>query len=120
MAMKINILPKAQDMLNSRLESDQFLRVGVTEGGCAGMKYSAEIDRDLQGDDEVVFQLGDIRIVSNVGSRGYLDGLTIDFSNDLIGGGLQFTNAKTEHTCGCGSSFSLSGFPIINGGKCGK
>lgn len=118
--MNIRILQKAQEMLNQKLESGQFLRVTVTEGGCAGMTYSAEIAQDLQDGETVVFQLGDIRVVSNAESRQYLDGLTIDFSDELIGGGLQFTNAQTERTCGCGASFSLAGFPVINSGDCGK
>ena len=118
--MNINILEKARQMLGSKLEPDQFLRVTVTEGGCAGLTYSADIDRQMKEGESVVLQSGDIRIVSDPESSRYLDGLTIDHSDELIGGGLQFTNAGAETTCECGASFNLTGFPVIDNGKCGK
>ena len=118
--MKIIIEEKAREMLKNKLEPDQFLRVAVTEGGCAGLTYSADIDREMQEGESVVLQSGDIRIVSNQESSQYLDGLIIDYSDALIDGGLQFTNASAETTCGCGASFNLAGFPVIENGKCGK
>ena len=84
------------------------------------MTYSADIDREMHAGESVILQSGDIRLVSEQESSKYLDGLTIDYSDDLIGGGLQFTNASAETTCGCGASFNLSGFPVIEDGKCGK
>ncbi|MEA2116179.1 MAG: iron-sulfur cluster assembly accessory protein [Thermodesulfobacteriota bacterium] len=118
--MKIIIQEKAREMLRNKLEADQFLRVVVTEGGCAGLTYSADIDREMKEGESVILQSGDIRVVSDPESSQYLDGLTIDYSDDLIGGGLQFTNEHAGATCGCGSSFNLSGFPVVENGKCGK
>ncbi len=116
--MNITIKEKAKAMLNSKLGEDQFLRVGVTEGGCAGLTYSAEVVSEMKDGEDVVHTAGAIRIVAAAESTKYLDGLVIDYSDDLINGGLQFTNANTKSTCGCGQSFSLSGFPKIEGGKC--
>jgi iron-sulfur cluster assembly accessory protein len=65
----------------------------------------------------VVYTVGTIRVVAGEESLQYLDGLVVDYSDELINGGLQFTNAKTKTTCGCGQSFSLAGFPKIEGGK---
>jgi iron-sulfur cluster assembly protein len=118
--MKVIIQEKAREMLKNKLESDQFLRVTVTEGGCAGLTYDADIDREMKEGESVILESEDIRIVSNQESSQYLDGLTIDYSDELIGGGLQFTNANAGSTCGCGASFNLSGFPVIEDGKCGK
>ena len=116
--MNITILEKAEEMLKNKLDPDQFLRVVVTEGGCAGLTYGAEIDNTLQEGDSIVLEKDTIKVISDKNSSGYLDGLTIDYSDDLIGGGLQFTNANTKKTCGCGQSFSLSGFPEIPEGDC--
>jgi len=118
--MKIIIQEKAREMLGNKLEADQFLRVVVTEGGCAGLTYSADIDREMKEGESVILQSGYIRVVSDLESSQYLDGLIIDYSDDLIGGGLQFTNEKAGSTCGCGASFNLSGFPVMENGKCGK
>ena len=105
-------------MLNNKLKADQFVRVGVTEGGCAGLTYSAEIATGMKDGDSVVHTAGQICIVADAKSRKFLDGLVIDYSDDLINGGLQFTNANTKTTCGCGQSFSLAGFPKVEGGQC--
>jgi iron-sulfur cluster assembly protein len=118
--MNITIKEKARKMLENKLEPEQFLRVTVTEGGCAGLTYNADIDREMKTGESVILQSNAIRIVSDQESSQYLDGLTIDFSDELIGGGLQFTNANAGSTCGCGASFNLSGFPVIEDGKCGK
>ena len=116
--MNITIKEKAATMLNNKLTAGQFLRVVVTEGGCAGLTYSATIASAMQGGDRVVHTAGAIRIVTDESSAKFLDNLVVDYSDDLINGGLQFTNANTKTTCGCGQSFSLSGFPKITGGKC--
>lgn len=116
--MKIVIKERAQEMLAAKLGPEQFLRVTIAEGGCAGLTYKAEIDQKMKGGEEVVLQAGTIRIVSDVQNARYLDGLIIDYSDDLLAGGLRFTHANTQKTCGCGASFSLAGFPVIDSGKC--
>jgi iron-sulfur cluster assembly protein len=116
--MHITIKEKAGAMLNNKLEADQFLRVGVAEGGCAGLTYSAEIVSKMKDSESVVHTAGAIRIVSGGANAKFLDGLVIDFSDDLLNGGLQFTNSNTKTTCGCGQSFSLSAFPKIDSTKC--
>jgi len=116
--VKIIVLENAVRMLKSKLESGQFLRVMVTEGGCAGLTYTAEVGREMREGDSVVLEQDGIRVVSDVEGSKYLEGLVIDYSDDLFNGGLKFTNANTKSTCSCGSSFSLSSFPEIKSGKC--
>lgn len=117
--MQITIMDKAREMLvRNNVGKDKFLRVTITKGGCAGLTYGAEFGTELRADESVIFQQEDIRIVSNAASMRYLDGLVIDFSDDLISGGLRFTNPHSGSTCGCGASFSLSSFPIKEGGGC--
>lgn len=116
--MHITIKEKAAAMLNKKLEAGQFLRVVVKEGGCAGLTYGATIDREMKEGESVVHTAGAIRIVTDTASERFLDGLVIDYSDELINGGLQFTNSNTRTTCGCGQSFNLSGFPKVDGGKC--
>jgi iron-sulfur cluster assembly protein len=116
--MHITIKEKAETMLHNKLKTGQFVRVGVAEGGCAGLTYRAEIGQEMKAGESVVHTAGEIRIVTDDKSLKFLDGLVIDYSDDLINGGLQFTNSNTKTTCGCGQSFSLTGFPKIEGGKC--
>lgn len=116
--MNITIKDKAAEMLNNKLADDQFLRVGVKEGGCAGLTYNAEIVSVIKECESVVHTSGSVRIVADEGSEKFLEGLIVDYSDDLINGGLQFTNSNTQSTCGCGQSFGLSNFPEIKEGNC--
>ncbi|MFA7382737.1 MAG: iron-sulfur cluster assembly accessory protein [Desulfurivibrionaceae bacterium] len=116
--MNITIKEKAEAMLNSKLAAGQFLRVFVKEGGCAGLTYGAEIASEMKNGELVVHTAGATRIVTDDASGKFLDGLVIDYSDELINGGLQFTNSNTKTTCGCGQSFNLKGFPKIEGAKC--
>ena len=119
--MDIVITERAREVLvEKEVGAEKFLRVKIVEGGCAGLTYDAEIDSNLQGDESVIFQDANIRIVSDKKSHQYMDGLNVDYSDDLVSAGLRITNAKSVSTCGCGSSFNLSGFPVIENGKCAK
>ena len=95
------------------VSQDTFLRIGVKSGGCSGNTYDAVLDSNMSEVDEVYFSEGNLRIVSDKVSSVFLDGLTVDFSNDLIEPGFRLTNANAKGSCGCGSSFS-TGDPAPN------
>jgi iron-sulfur cluster assembly protein len=119
--MNITIKQKAIDvLLSKKAGDDNFLRLMVVKGGCAGLTYSAEIDKIMAENESEIHHIEGIRIVSDRESMQYLDGLVIDYSDDLVSAGLKFSNTKSESTCGCGASFSLTGFPTQEGGDCSK
>ena len=95
------------------VSEDTFLRIGVKSGGCSGNTYDAVLDSNMSEVDEVYFSEGNLRIVSDKVSSVFLDGLTVDFSNDLIEPCFRLTNANAKGSCGCGSSFS-TGDPAPN------
>ena len=114
----IKITAAARDKLTHYGAGDgSFVRVLVKSGGCAGMTYDAEIDTTLQPGEKIVFKMEDITIVSNDESLPFLEGLRIDYSNDLISAGFRFNNDTNESSCGCGASFTLAGFPELNKGE---
>lgn len=104
----ISISEKAKNMLaHHGRNKSQFLRITVTTGGCAGMTYDAEIV-DLQGlNDKIIYEEKDLTILSNNESIPFLDGLEIDYSDDLISAGFRFNNSTNDSSCGCGASFKL-------------
>lgn len=105
--MNVNISSKAkQELLNIKVGGDRFLRIEVLTGGCSGMTYGAGIDEKMNDDDVVLYQDNDFKVVADMRSALYLDGLQIDYSDDLIRSGFRFYNPKAKKSCGCGSSFS--------------
>ena len=83
-----------------------FLRVGVKGGGCSGFSYVVEVDHQL-GEWDKVFGEYPTKIVCDQKSFVYLDGMQLDYSKSLVGGGFEFHNPNASGSCGCGKSFSV-------------
>jgi len=97
-------------------DENRFVRVIVKSGGCAGMTYDAEIDSILRENEKVIHEDEGVIVISDTTSLPYLEGLTIDYSDDLISAGFRFSNSTNKSSCGCGASFALAGFPDLNQG----
>lgn len=118
----IAISDKALDMLKHQGADEGIVRITVKSGGCAGMTYDAVIVGTMDPNDQLVWQNGDVQVVSDPSSLPYLEGLEVDYSDDLISAGFRFSNSSNESSCGCGASFTVSGFPqfINQGAGCGS
>jgi iron-sulfur cluster assembly accessory protein len=88
------------------VSEDRFLRIRTVPGGCSGTTYEASLDRELSGEDRVVYSDGDLRVVCDKESSYFINGLGIDYSSDLIKSGFRLTNPNASRACGCGSSFA--------------
>lgn len=84
-----------------------LFRLAVQPGGCAGLVYVIGFDQTLTAADQI-YDLQDVRIVVDLQSLSYLKGLTLDYSEDLMGGGFRFHNPNITQSCGCGNSFSVT------------
>jgi len=88
------------------LDADKVrLRIGVKGGGCSGFSYILDLTETRKETDEEFTQHG-VRIISDPKSLLYLNGVTIDFKDEIMGRGFVFHNPNASSTCGCGSSFS--------------
>lgn len=83
-----------------------LVRFGVAAGGCSGLQYSMDFAPEA-GENDRVFQLGDLRVACDGQAAPYLTGLTVDFSPALLGGGFKFLNPNAKRSCGCGTSFRV-------------
>lgn len=81
------------------------LRIFVEGGGCSGFQYGFMIEEDSTEDDFNI-DVQDISILVDPVSAQYVDGITIDFKDDLSGARFVMNNPQAVTTCGCGSSFS--------------
>ena len=96
------------------------LRVFVKGGGCGGMQYGMTFDDNVQDSDEVYTQFG-MRVVVDPTSMFYINGASIDYIDNLMGGGFHIENPNATSSCGCGSSFRTAGTPeAAAGGGCGS
>ena len=95
---------RVRKLLDERNLPEHALRVFVSGGGCRGMQYGMALESTPR-DDDARFAFGDVRVVIDPVSAEYLSGASIDYVDDLMGGGFKIENPNAKSTCGCGQSF---------------
>ena len=83
------------------------LRLGVKTGGCVAFYYTIDFDEAINLGDRV-YDCSGLSVVVDEQSIDSLDELTLDYSEDLMGGGFRFHNPKAVESCGCGNSFRIN------------
>jgi iron-sulfur cluster assembly protein len=92
--MAITLTERAAQEIKALLQEQGIpnasLRVWVAGGGCSGLQYQ----------------------------MAYMDGSSIDYVEDMLGGGFRIDNPNAIATCGCGSSFQAEGVEGVPGCGC--
>jgi len=105
----ISVTDKAAEAIKSIMTKeglhDHGLRVAVVGGGCSGMSYKLNFEKDPTPADKIFEEKG-VKIFVDTKSHLFLNGTTLDFSDGLQGSGFSFLNPNAKSSCGCGSSFS--------------
>jgi iron-sulfur cluster assembly protein len=83
------------------------LRVGVRNGGCAGMAYTMEYAEGANPTDEVVEDKG-VRILIDPKAVLFLLGTEMDYKIDKLSSQFVFNNPNQTSACGCGESVQLT------------
>jgi iron-sulfur cluster assembly protein len=83
------------------------VRVGVKNGGCAGMSYTMEYAERANPTDEVVDDKG-VRLLIDPKAVLFLLGTEMDFKTDRLSSGFVFNNPNQTSACGCGESVAIT------------
>ena len=83
------------------------LRVGVKNGGCAGMSYTMEYAEAVNPLDEIVEDKG-VKIFIEPKAILFLVGTEMDFVREKMGARFVFNNPNQTAACGCGESVSIT------------
>ena len=109
-----------------RDNSDVFIRIMITSGGCAGHQYHILMD-DYIGDADFVLvkdknikeiKQENVYVVVDEASLDYLHNSTMDFSDSLEFSGFTIDNPNITATCNCGNSFTCSGGFVMKKDDC--
>jgi iron-sulfur cluster assembly protein len=82
------------------------VRVGVKNGGCAGMSYTMEYAEKIDPLDEIVEDKG-VRILIDPKAVLFLLGTEMDYKVDRLSAQFVFNNPNQTSACGCGESVQL-------------
>jgi iron-sulfur cluster assembly protein len=70
---------------------------------------------------DFIFNAYGVKVVVDPLSINYLRGASVDYVEDMMGGGFKIDNPNATRSCGCGSSFSTEdGDAEASGGGCGS
>ena len=83
------------------------VRVGVKNGGCAGMSYYMEYAEKVDPLDEVIEDMG-VRILIDPKAVLFLLGAQMDFKVDRLSATFAFSNPNETSACGCGESVAIT------------
>lgn len=100
---------RVKEILSER--SEGFLRVGVKNGGCAGMEYVMDYVSDINPLDEKV-EDKDVEIVVDAKAVLFILGSVVDYEIDVLSSRFTFKNPNQTDACGCGESVTI--IPALN------
>ena len=104
-------------MAQKGMQESHGLRVFVKGGGCGGMQYGMTFDTPRE--DDQVYEQNGLRVVVDPTSLFYIEGASIDYVDNLMGGGFHIDNPQAVSSCGCGSSFRTANTPAGQEQSCG-
>ena len=83
------------------------VRVGVKNGGCAGMSYTMEYAESVNPLDEVVEDKG-VTVLIDPKAVLFLLGTEMDFQTTKMASQFVFNNPNQTSACGCGESVAIT------------
>jgi iron-sulfur cluster assembly protein len=83
------------------------LRIGVKNGGCAGMEYTIDWASEAGALDEKIEDKG-VAILIDPKAVLFLLGTEMDYKVEKLKAGFVFNNPNQTSVCGCGESVHLS------------
>ena len=96
---------KLQEFLGDKPLASIGVRVTVVPGGCSGASYGMEFSENPESG-EMTLNANGVRLFVDPVHAPVLNGITIDFVDELMGGGFKIANPNSKGGCGCGKSFS--------------
>jgi iron-sulfur cluster assembly protein len=109
-----------RELMSSQEKSHAALRIWVAGGGCSGLSYGMALDENQPEEGDEIFETDGVKVLVDNVSLGYMMGASVDYVDDVLGGGFKIENPNATSSCGCGSSFKTEGSGGCGSGGCGS
>lgn len=93
-------------LLITQKNTDQFLRISVSSGGCSGFQYQFSLETQVKPDD-ILIETNGAKVAIDPVSYPFLENASLVYEQELIGSYFKIVNPNAEKSCGCGASFSV-------------
>ena len=107
MSLTDSAAARVHEIMAASTEALAGLRVGVKNGGCAGMSYTMEMAKAVGPHDEVVDDKG-VRVLIDPKAILFLLGTQMDYQVSKLSSGFTFNNPNQTSACGCGESVAIT------------
>ena len=101
-----NAAERIKEIMSSAEDTTIGVRVGIKQGGCAGMSYIMEYAKDIKPNEEVVEDKG-VKVLIDPKAIMYLLGTEMDYKKEKLSSQFVFKNPNESERCGCGESFKI-------------
>ncbi len=93
-------------LLDSREKASSGIRIGISTKGCSGLSYTLEFVDKIDSNDEKI-SINGISIFIDPKATLFIIGTKMDYVEDELQSGFQFSNPNEKGRCGCGESFHV-------------
>ena len=94
------------DEIVANADDAKGIRIGVKNGGCAGMEYTVDLVTEPDAADDAV-PAGDNTVFVAPQAVLFLLGTQMDYEVTKLRSGFVFNNPNQTSACGCGESVTL-------------
>src|SRR5919204_6099432 len=101
-AGEVKRILEEQRQQGADLPEKVYLRMRVVGGGCSGFQHKLDLDPQVNDKPDEVFEFHGIPVVVDRRSLMYLDGVVVDFHDELNRQGFSIHNPQAKSHCGCG------------------
>ena len=98
---------RIRDIIEASNGEHAGVRVGVENGGCAGMSYTMDYADTAKPFEEVVEDKG-VKVFIDPKAIMFLIGTEMDFVQEKFGARFVFNNPNQTAACGCGESVAIT------------
>ena len=107
----ITLTDRAADRLKAIMADAETpiagLRVGVKNGGCAGMSYTMEYAEERKAGEDMIEDRG-VTVFIDPKAVLFLLGTEMDFQTTKLSSQFVFNNPNQTSACGCGESVAIT------------
>ena len=98
---------RVHDIVTDSAEPAEGIRIGVKNGGCAGMEYTVNLVSEPNPADDMV-EVDGGKVFIDPAATLFLLGTEMDFEVTKLRSGFVFNNPNQTSACGCGESVELT------------